>query len=1722
MSESVPATPARRHLITIGTARYRNLPDTAHLPQVEADTAKVAALFERFGYRRALAGLGEYATAEHIRRVMSHWCQDTGIGGDDIVAVYYAGHGIVDDRHYLLCWDSTETDLAASALPTEDLVRILTQTGLRNLLLILDTCYGGAGSAEAARVVLQTLSRRLTGDAAITGMWFLSSARSRDEAGDGTMVAALPAAVEAVTARTGQRQEFLDLHDLVAELNAAFRQGSSPQRAELNSGLSTGVAPFLPNLSYRADLPPQGTDLEMQRLATKRDLVEHFGPRSRGVDFESEQGTYFSGRDAALAQLVAWLTTPGGDGKGRVVTGKPGCGKSSLLSRVVALSDRDYRLGLEVGDADPAAVVPVGTVDVAVHARHKRQEELVARIAAGLAVDADGTGELLRAISRRAQAGVRTVIVVDALDEAGSGTATDTGGRGEPRRIARELLRPLSEIHGVHLLVGSRRELVRSLGPAMQTIDLDDPDLLGPSDISRYVVKMLTAPDEPDLATPYRDRPNLAETVARAVGDRAAGVYLVARMTARSLRLAADPVDVTVPGWESRLPSEIGEAFDDYLNRFGQDEARVRRLLTPLAFAEGQGLPRGLWPALATAIAGRECTEDDVDWLLVAAGAYIAEVVEHDRSVYRLYHQTLAEHLRQDPRRPAVQAQRQIVAALLAEVPGHGSGRPSWFEAHPYMRLNLPTHAAAAERIDELTHDPGFLLAADQSALLSAFTLVHSDTARRIRTAYEQVAHRINRGDLAQRAAYLQLSARRCEAAGLAEDIDRLGLALPWSTRWAEWSRTGAHRRLLGHEGWVTAVEVGELDGRPVAVSGDDRGSVRVWDLTINQQIGAPLAGGPEGADGITAIALVEVEDYSLALLGTEDGTVRICDLSTGQEIQAALRGHTNGVTSIALGKLDQRPVALTGSRDGSARLWDLRSWRQLGDPITGHHGGIQAVALAELSGRSVAVTGGGDGQVRVWDTTTLAPVGDPLSGHTNAILTLALGRLDDRTVLLTGSVDEAMLLWDLANGRQLGEPIPAHRGGVRSVAIDSGGERPIAISGGDDDLVRVWDLHSRQQLDQPLTGHTGSVRAAAFGMVNGRPVAVTGSNDRTVRVWDLTADRPHGGHVKPVDVNALDADGTLPYLVTGSSDGSARIWSLHSRAEVGAPLTGHAEGVGAVVLAAGPGGPILATGDGKGIIRIWTGDPPQVPWPPLVGHTNRVSSLRILHAADRHLLLSGSADGTVRCWDLVTHVAAGPPLTGHNDDVDILSAGIVDNRHVIMAGSAQGRISIWDLETRQPLVLRSAMDRKTRTVALACLDGRPVALRESPDHSLVGWDLLCDRPVTPALSGHTGWVRRAAIDSTGDIPIALTASADGSARVWDLRDGSALTPPLRADYLWHAALGRLDGRPVALTGDQTSARLWDVASGTPIGDPLVDYEPRVSSLAVTAAADATPRLIVGTEDMLRVHDLTPEPTVISRIPCGSWVKAVATATDADGKVLLLAGCHDHTLRIVDLDRRQEIGQIFDPSPDPFGGPVALTTTHRAGQVIVIIGSEVATPRVWDLATRTMLAELTGHTAGIIAVAVSDDASLAVTGSRDATARLWRLDDFTPYGATLAGHDGGARAVAFARSGDRRVVVTGDGEGTLRCWDVETQQQVTHPLTRHALGITCLTTGSVGASDLLGVSSADGTVRIWRLPDQMLLTELNLETYISQIALTPDGLLCVGTNSGLATFTLRI
>ncbi|MEV4185014.1 serine/threonine-protein kinase [Streptosporangium canum] len=318
---------------------------------------------------------------------------------------------------------------------------------------------------------------------------------------------------------------------------------------------------------------------------------------------------------------------------------------------------------------------------------------------------------------------------------------------------------------------------------------------------------------------------------------------------------------------------------------------------------------------------------------------------------------------------------------------------------------------------------------------------------------------------------------------------------------------------LTGHSGPVTAVAVTQLDGRPVAVSGSDDDTVRVWDLTTRKQLGEPLTGHTEG---VTSVAVGQLNGKPVAVSGSWDRTVRVWDLTTGEQVGEPLTGHTDRVASVAVGQLDGRPVAVSGSPDDTVRVWELAEGRQVGELSAGHVGGVASVAVGQLDGKPVATsssTGSGDwdSTVRVWDLTTRKQLGEPFIGHTEGIASVAMGQLDGRPVAVSGSDDDTVRVWDLTTREQIGGPLTGHTGKIASVAMGRLNTRPIAVSAGWDRTVQVWDLTTRERIGEPLTGHTGSVNSVAVGQLDGRPVAVSGGYDTTVRVWDLATHEKAG-----------------------------------------------------------------------------------------------------------------------------------------------------------------------------------------------------------------------------------------------------------------------------------------------------------------------------------------------------------------------------------------------------------------------------------------------------------------------------------------------------------------------------------------------------------------------------------------------------------------------------------
>ncbi|MFC3985560.1 WD40 repeat domain-containing protein [Streptosporangium jomthongense] len=322
---------------------------------------------------------------------------------------------------------------------------------------------------------------------------------------------------------------------------------------------------------------------------------------------------------------------------------------------------------------------------------------------------------------------------------------------------------------------------------------------------------------------------------------------------------------------------------------------------------------------------------------------------------------------------------------------------------------------------------------------------------------------------------------------------------------------------LLGHhDDPVGAAAVGELEGRPVAVSagsGPDDTTLRVWDLTTGDPIGEPIVAHPEG---VVAMALGKVDGRPVAVTGGYDNTVRIWDLATRGLVGEPIRlGNTERVDALAVGEVNGRAVVVVAAGWGDSGyelpvwVWDLATHEPFGDPMIGHTDFVSTVALGEVNGRAVAVTGSVDGTIRMWDLTTREQIGDPMTNGAG-VGDVALGRVDGRQIAVS-SDDKDVRVWDLTTHRLIGAPMAAgHVHGVRTVVVEEINGRPVALTGGGDDengggAVRVWDLRTHRPLGERMR-YANWVGDVAVGHVGGKAVAVTGDGDGDVRVRDLSA----------------------------------------------------------------------------------------------------------------------------------------------------------------------------------------------------------------------------------------------------------------------------------------------------------------------------------------------------------------------------------------------------------------------------------------------------------------------------------------------------------------------------------------------------------------------------------------------------------------------------------------
>jgi WD40 repeat protein/serine/threonine protein kinase len=660
---------------------------------------------------------------------------------------------------------------------------------------------------------------------------------------------------------------------------------------------------------------------------------------------------------------------------------------------------------------------------------------------------------------------------------------------------------------------------------------------------------------------------------------------------------------------------------------------------------------------------------------------------------------------------------------------------------------------------------------------------------------------------------------------------------------------------------WLAA----DLEGGRAITAGDD-GTARVWDLRARRRgptvaIGSPLsyAGFVRGTEQIVigirggGVRLYKLDgslirqlepaarDYDILPAVTEDGrTVAAVSAGTSELAVWDLVTMTRRTFPTALRFVRQ----LLFSPDGQ-RLLVLGDAVELRDTARGRliarldvHGDVAISATFSRDGRRIA-TASWDHTAAIWDGRTGA-LQQRLRGHTDYVDHVAFDPAASRVV--TASRDRTARVWSVATGNVIAA-LTGDSGAVTSARFDGEGARIVTTS--IDGITRIRDASTGLEIAM-FAGHASKVIAADF--ITSSAVVTTGG-DGTVRIFEI-------GERAPRVLRGLPGEAVFAsflgreHVVGLDNTGQAMIWTTTGQraAELPAPQGGRSD---AAAVASDPDG--VAIGDDVGRIRFW--------------RDHQVRVLEVPSAARR--------DG-----------ASAPDVDEGGSPIAALR--FTDTGNLLAAAYGSGVARLWDV-SRGTVVAELRHPAPAKILSIAGGAEPSELLTADSDGFATFWDVGSRRP-RRRLDGGGGPMTIAEL--TSDRAHAITASANGTARVWR-PDGTLLhTLRVSAAAIGAGGLSRDGRRFITSTLDETTARVWDLASGRPVTS-LDGHRGVVTGVCL----DATGALAAtsSTDDHLRIWDATDGRLLVAsrshrggvqNLACSGDDMSIATS-GRDGSVVI-------------------------------------------------------------------------------------------------------------------------------------------------------------------------------------------------------------------------------------------
>ncbi len=181
---------------------------------------------------------------------------------------------------------------------------------------------------------------------------------------------------------------------------------------------------------------------------------------------------------------------------------------------------------------------------------------------------------------------------------------------------------------------------------------------------------------------------------------------------------------------------------------------------------------------------------------------------------------------------------------------------------------------------------------------------------------------------------------------------------------------------------------------------------------------------------------------------------------------------------------------------------------------------------------------------------------------------------------------------------------------------------------------------------------------------------------------------------------------------------------------------------------------------------------------------------------------------------------------------------------------------------------------------------------------------------------------------------------------------------------------------------------------------------------------------------------------------------------------------------------------------------IAITPDSR----YAVSASRDASLKVWDIENGTELRTLCGHRDAVRSVAITPDGRYAISASEDATIRIWDLQRGVQCGEPLNG--GTVPIFSVTVSADGKTIISGSEDGILTLWGFESRKMLTS-VKAHKGRISALKVSPNG-EDVFS-ASCDGTLRIWKWGSLIVDHESRCKPYVTMpikaavVTTSPDG-----------------